>query len=178
MRSAGGRDPIRRHAGEAARAESQQAQVLARVVFAVLVVACFVAFVLTQRLKHTPTPVQTIEMDKVFYPHRAPAAACRGKVAISQVNSTERIEYLSFKPAQAEPVTVEIINSGEKSVATIVRALPVEKYKQLSLCWNGQLGPTQSGGLAPPGEYRLQVKLPDLGRTVKSTNTFKLEAPR
>ncbi len=177
MRSVGGRDPIHGYAGGTARAESQQAQVLARVVFAALVVACFVAFVLTQRLKHTPTPVQNFEADKAFYPHTTPAAACRGRVSASQVNSTERIEYLSFKPAQAEPVTVEIIDSSEKSVATIVRALPAQRYKQLSLCWNGQLGPTQSGGLAPPGEYRLQVKLLDLDRTVKSTKTFKLEAP-
>jgi hypothetical protein len=178
MRSAGGLNPIPGYAGGTASAESQQTRVLARVVFAVLVVACFVAFVLTQRLKHTPTPVQNIEMDEAFYPHRTPAATCRGKVPVSQVNSTERVEYLSLKPAQAEPVTVEIINSGEKSVATIVRALPVEKYKQLSLCWNGQLGPTQSGGLAPRGEYRMQVKLLDSKRTVKSTKVLKLEPPR
>ncbi len=95
-------------------------------------------------------------MDEAFYPSRTPAAACRGKVPTRQVNASERIEYLSFKTAQAEAVTVEIINSAEQSVATIVRDLPVERYKPLSLCWNGQLGPTQSGGLAPPGEYRLQ----------------------
>jgi hypothetical protein len=158
-------------AGERARA-----QLLARAVFAVLVVACFGAFVLTQRLKHTPTPVQNIEMDEAFHPARTPAAACRGRVPASEVNSTGRVEYLSFKPAQAEPVTVEILDSGEKSVATIVRALGAEKYKQLSLCWNGQLGPAQKGGLAPAGEYRMQVRLLDLNRTVKSTKAFKLEA--
>ncbi|HXB64234.1 MAG TPA: hypothetical protein VNV42_05085 [Solirubrobacteraceae bacterium] len=178
MRYAGGRDPIPGYAGGTARGESQQAQVLARVVFAVLVVACFVAFVLTQRLKHTPTPVQNFEADKLFHPTTTPAAACRGKVPHSLVNSSEQVEYLSFKPAQAERVTVEIIDSGEKSVATIVRGLPAERYKQLSLCWNGQLGATQRGGLAPSGEYRIQVKLLDAKRTVKSTKTFKLEAPR
>ncbi len=144
-------------------------------VFAVLVVACFAAFVLTQRLKHTPTPVQSFEADMAFYPTSTPAASCRGKVPAGQVNASERIEYLSFKPAQAEAVTVEVIDSAEQRVATVVRALPAERYKQLSLCWNGQLGPTQSGGLAPPGEYRIQVKLLSLDRTVKSTVFFKLE---
>jgi hypothetical protein len=158
--------------------ERFQAQLLARVVFAVLVAACFVAFVLTQRLKHTPTPVQNFQMNPAFHPRRAPAAACRGPLARSQVNASERIEYLSFKPAHAEPVTVEILDSSEASAATIVRALQAERYKQLSLCWNGQLGPAQSGGLAPPGEYRLQVKLLGLNRTVRSTKAFKLEAPR
>jgi hypothetical protein len=143
-------------------------------VFTVLVVACFVAFALTQRLKHTPTPVQNFEADEVFYPANRPAAGCRGKVPAQQVNASERIEYLSFKPAQAEAVTVEIVDSAEQNVATIVRALPAERYKQLSLCWNGQLGPTQSGGLAPAGEYRIQVKLLSLDRTVKSTHSFML----
>jgi hypothetical protein len=97
-------------------------------------------------------------------------------VRTSRVNASERIEFLSFKPAQAEAVTVEIINSAEKSVAMVVHALPAERYKQLSLCWNGQLGSTQSGGVAPPGEYRIQVKLLSLDRTVKSTLSFKLES--
>jgi hypothetical protein len=176
MSSGGGRAPIPGSAGRVAHGESREAQRLARVVFAVLVVACFVAFVLTQRLKHTPTPVQNFEADKAFYPTSTPAARCRGKVPTSQVNASERIEYLSFKPAQAEAVTVEIINSAEQSAATVVHARPVERYKQLSLCWNGQLGPRQSGGLAPPGEYRIQVKLLSLDRTVKSTLSFKLKS--
>jgi hypothetical protein len=147
-------------------------------VFAVLVVACFVAFVLTQRLKHTPTAVQNFEADEAFRPTHSPLAGCRGRVPLSQVNATKGIEYLSFKPAQAEAVTVEILNSAEQSVATIVHGFRAERYKQLSLCWNGQRGATESGGLAPPGTYRLQVKLLSANRTVKSPDTFKLEAPR
>jgi hypothetical protein len=177
-------------AGRVASGETGEAQKLARVVFAVLVVACFVAFVLTQRLKHTPTAVQSFEADEAFYPAEAgrhapvaripgsasaPAASCRGRVPLSRVNATKRIEYLSFKPAQAEAVTVEILNAAEQSVATVVRGLPAERYKQLSLCWNGQRGPTESGGLAPPGTYRVQVKLLSANRTVKSPDTFKLE---
>ncbi len=143
--------------------------------FAVLVVACFVAFVLTQRLKHTPTVVQSFKADEAFYPRSAPAAGCRGKVPRAQVNASERIEYLSFKPTHAEAVTAEIVDSSDRYVATIVRNLPAERYKQLSLCWNGQRGPTQNGGLAPAGEYRLRVKLNGIDRTVNATDTFKLE---
>jgi hypothetical protein len=162
-------------AGGRARGEPTGAQRLARVVFAVLVFACFVAFVLTQRLKHTPTVVQDFQADEAFHPTGAPAASCRGKVPRAQVNASERIEYLSFKPTHAEAVTVEIIDSSERYVATIARDLPSERYKQLSLCWNGQRGPTQSGGLAPAGEYRMRVKLHGLGRTVNATDSFKLE---
>jgi len=161
--------------GGVASAESQQAQVLARVVFAVLVVACFVAFVLTQRLKHTPTPVQEFKMDESFTPTRVPAAACRGRVPARLVNSSERVEYLAFKIAQADEVTVAIVDAANRKVATIVRDLPVERYKPLSLCWNGQLGATQSGGLAPPGEYHLSVSLRNQSLTRDSTHSFKLE---
>jgi hypothetical protein len=180
MGSAGGRggrasipSAARRSGGEA-----RQAQQLARVVFGVLVVACFGAFAATQRLKHTPTAVQSFEGDRAFHPTRTPAAGCRGRVPLSAVNSSARVEYLSFKPAQAEAVTVEILDAAARSVATVVRDLPAERYKQLSLCWNGQLGPFQSGGLAPPGEYRLQVRLLSLGRTVKDPEGFRLEGAR
>jgi hypothetical protein len=154
-----------------------RAERLAQVVFALLVIACGAAFVVIQRLKHTPAAVQTFEMDSSFKPTARPAARCRGRVPRAKVNASKRIEYLSFKPARAEPVTVEILDSAGASVATIVSDLPAERYKQLSLCWNGQLGTAQSGGLAPPGEYRVRVILRDQGLTRDSPRTFELEAP-
>jgi hypothetical protein len=160
------------------RGETGEARQLARIVFGTLVVACFAAFVATQRLKHTPTPVQSFEMNVAFYPTRVPAAACRGRVPTRLVNASKRIEYLSFKPAQADEVTVEIVNSANQGVARIVRDLPAERYKQLSLCWNGQLGASESGGLAPPGEYRLRVHLHSQDLTRYSTRSFKLEGAR
>ncbi len=162
-------------AGRRSYGETGQAQRLARVVFAVLVVACFAAFGVTQRLKHTPTPVQEFKMDTAFTPTRVPAAACRGRVPARLVNSSGRVEYLAFKIAQADGVTVEIVNSANHRVASVVRDLPVERYKPLSLCWNGQLGPTERGGLAPPGEYRLLVHLHSQDLTRYSTGSFRLE---
>ena len=44
---------------------------LARAVFALLVVACFAAFFVTQRLKHTPTAVQAFKLTPFFSPTRA-----------------------------------------------------------------------------------------------------------
>ena len=112
MGSAGGRAPSVAPPGGRAHGETREAQRLARVVFAVLVVACFVAFVLTQRLKHTPTAVQSFQADEAFRPTSAPAASCRGKVPRARVNASERIEYLSFKPTHAETVTAEIVDSS------------------------------------------------------------------
>jgi hypothetical protein len=148
---------------------------LARAVFALLVVASFAAFGITQRLKHTPTAVQNFEMDTSFAPTRAPAAACRRRVPTALVNATKRVEYLSFKLAEAGAVTVAIVDSAGDEVATIARDLPAERYKQISLCWNGHRGPRQSGALALPGEYRLRVHLRRQDQTKYSTSSFTLE---
>jgi len=148
---------------------------LARAVFALLVVASFAAFAVTQRLKHTPPAVQSFEMDTSFAPTRAPAATCRGRVPAAEVNATKRVEYLSFKPASADLATVAIVDSAGGEVATIARDLPVQRYKQVSLCWNGHRGPRQAGPLAPPGEYRLRVHLRHESQARYSPGSFTLE---
>jgi hypothetical protein len=151
---------------------------LAGAVFAVLVVACFAAFGVTQRLKHTPTVVQNFERTTAFYPTRRAAAGCHGRVPRGLVGASKRIEYVSFKPAQADTVTVAVVNAAGGEEATLVRDLPVERYKQVSLCWNGQRGPRQRGGLAPRGEYRLRVSLRSQDHPVYSPVSFVLRAGR
>jgi hypothetical protein len=134
---------------------------LGRIVFAVLVVACFGAFFLTQRLKHTPTVVQSPKLAPYFSPYPG------GHVPL---------EAISFKLASADRVTVTIIDSQGNSVATLLREFPVPRYKTLSLRWNGRRGvahgytvllsesgrtkqliPHLHGPLAKPGEYRVRV---------------------
>ena len=151
---------------------------LARVVFGLLVLACFAAFAITQRLKHTPTAVQRFELTPVFSPTPA------GHI---------KTESISFKLAHAERVTVTIVDSAEDTVATLVRDRPVVRYKQFSLRWNGRMGPargyTVAGGPdgttivtpvltgrgAPAGEYRVRVSLlGQQGRSVFSPRGFTL----
>jgi hypothetical protein len=164
--------------GAQGAARDPRVERLARVVFAVLVVGCFVAFGVTQRLKHTPTAVQNFERTTAFYPTRRPAAGCHGRVAKAQVLASKRVEYVSFKLARADAVTVAVINAAGGEEATLVRDLPMERYKQVSLCWNGQRGPRQRGGLAPPGEYRLRVSLRGRDLPVYSPEGFELRASR
>ena len=123
--------------------------------------ACFAAFIITQRLKHTPTAVQSFKLTPIFSP-----------------NPTGHIkaERISFKLAKADEVTVTILDSDENEVATLVRDRPVTRYKQFSLRWNGREGearttrcweaPTarrsscpSTPGPAPAGEYRVKVSL-------------------
>jgi hypothetical protein len=151
------------------------------IVFALLVVACFVAFFVTQRLKHTPTAVQSFKLTPFFSP--TPTGHIKA-------------ERISFKLARADEVTVTVIDSGGGTVATLVRDRPVPRYKQFSLRWSGREGtaraytaalsadglslivtPITSGKLAPAGEYRVRVRLREQNREVLSPRSFTLVRP-
>ncbi len=163
-----------------ARASAPGSDPVARLVFALLVIACFAAFLIAQRLKHTPTAVQSFEMNTAFSPYPA------GHI---------KQEGISFKLAQADEVTVTIIDSDGNTVATLVRGRPVARYKRFSLRWNGHRGtahsystlktprgltilvPDNEGRLAPPGEYRVWVSLRHQDRTVPAPRSFTLLSP-
>jgi hypothetical protein len=161
----------------AAQAPERNGDPLARSVFALLVLACFGAFFLTQRLKHTPTAVQNFKLEPYFSP-----------------TPTGRIkeEPISFKLSHTERITVQIVaTSGGNVVATLVRNHPVERYKQFSLHWNGRRGvathfrhvstasgrsvlvPENRGRRAPGGEYRVRVVRAH-GRPIQSPRNFTL----
>jgi hypothetical protein len=150
---------------------------LAQVVFALLVLACFAAFVITQRLKHTPTAVQSFKLTPIFSP--TPTGHIKA-------------EQISFKLAKADEVTVTILAADGNEVATLVRNRSVARYKQFSLRWNGKMGeahrftirlgadettivtPLNTGAPAPAGEYRVQVSLREQHRPVRSPSGFIL----
>jgi hypothetical protein len=151
------------------------------IVFALLVLACFVAFFVTQRLKHTPTAVQSFKLTPVFSPTPT------GHI---------KLERISFKLASADEVTVTVINSDGNTVATLVRDRAVPRYKQFSLRWNGREGTARAytvapsvdglskiltpiilGRLAPAGEYRVRVRLREQNREVLSPRSFTLVRP-
>lgn len=148
--------------------------------FALLVFACFAAFFVTQRLKHTPTAVQLFKLTPRFSP--TPAGAIKE-------------ERISFRLAHSDAVTVTIIDSAGDEVATLVRDHQTRGYKVLSLRWNGRRGvarrytsrtatdgrpilvPDNRGTLAPAGEYRVRVVLREQRRTVESPRSFTLVRP-
>ena len=157
-----------------------RADPLAGVVFAALVLACLAAFFVTQRLKHTPTPVQRFKRTPRFSPYPS---------------GTDKLEQISFKLARADSVTVTVVDTSGNGVATLVSGFPVPRYKQFSLRWNGRRGaasgytvahtaaghayliPHNRGPLAAPGEYRVRVMLREQARTVESPWTFTLVGP-
>jgi hypothetical protein len=150
---------------------------VAKVVFALLVLACFAAFFITQRLKHTPTAVQQFRMTPRFSPTGS---------------GHSKLEGVSFKLAKADGVTVTVLDAKGDVVATLVREYPVPRYKVFSLRWNGRRGtasrysllrsssgrasvlPATEGALAPAGEYRVRVRLRSRTLPVLSPRSFTL----
>jgi hypothetical protein len=153
---------------------------LALTVFAALVVACFAAFFITQRLKHTPTVVQRFFLEPFFAPIPS---------------GVHKVERISFRIKQSDEVTVTVIDAADHAVALLAHDRPLARYTQLSLTWNGRTGksPAVSGQLAaggsghaatgvsqppgspaPAGEYRVRVTLRHADRTVISPHSFKL----
>lgn len=162
-----------------ARASAPGGDPLARIVFALLVLACFAAFLITQRLKHTPTAVHRFKLATAFSPYPG---------------SQSKLEAISFELASAETVTVTIIDSSGSTVATLVRDFRAPRYKDVSLRWNGRRGtarrfghlvtaggrtilvPETEGGIAPPGEYRVSLDLGHHGQ-VLLPRSFALVKP-
>ena len=166
-------------AGGRAQALGPGSDRLVRAVFALLVVGCFAAFLITQRLKHTPTAVQQFDLTPFFSPYPS------GHVKEAAI---------SFKLAQAQAVTVTVIDAAGGTVATLVRDHPVARYKTFSLRWDGRRGVARSfsyrrtphgleilvarntGTRAPAGEYRVRLGLSHHS-PVYSPQSFTLVAP-
>lgn len=130
---------------------------LARVVFALVVLATFAAFGVTQWLKHTPTPVQQLEI--------SPAALTVGAAGETGV------EQIAFHLQRSDYVTVGVIDSQGDTVRTVVRRLWLRAYKRAVLYWKGM----QAGHrLAPPGTYRVSFYLERQKKEVLSPVTFEV----
>ena len=124
--------------------------VLVRVVFGVLVLATFGAFLVAQRLKRS-TPI----VDQVFY-KRYLAPTCDGC-------KNERVTFY-FKPRRAGRVTATVVDDAGDDVKTLVNDVRLSRSRHRYV-WNGR---SDDGLLVPDGVYHLRVTLRDEGRSVTS----------
>jgi FlgD Ig-like domain len=144
---------------ESLRRGSARAAPLAQVVFALLVIASFAAFGVTQRLKHTPTAVQSIYLSPSF----APGA-----------QGDERLEHISFRINRDDRVRVSVIDSEGNTIRTLAHRRPLHRYRRAYFVWDGH---ATSGAVAPTGAYRVRVTLLGAKREVLSPSSFQLKAP-
>lgn len=122
-------------------------------IVAVMFSVSVVAFARAEQLKLTRSPVGVVHIQRHFSPTCRPNPNCTSHGAL-----------LSFRLRQAARIRLEIVDSNGNVVRTL--SPPDGRLRQPSRVatrWNGR---TDSGAVAPDGNYRLRVDLLSLGRTI------------
>ncbi|HEX8689001.1 MAG TPA: hypothetical protein VF729_02035 [Solirubrobacterales bacterium] len=137
----------------------------AAIVFALLVLATVAAFAWSQRLKRDPLVLDRVTFgtpkSRAFTPNRD----CR----------LDRIR-IRFRVTRSDRAHVQIVKPGGKLVVTLARDTYLKRYRFFTFYWDGRV---RNDGKAPPGRYKLRVKLLDQDRTLVSGGVMRLhEAPR
>ena len=124
---------------------------LAAGVFAALVVATFGAFFVAQRLKNSPSVVQSFKLTPVVSPNR---------------DGRKDRAYVTFKLKRADDVTVSVVSSA----GDVVRQLAsrrIAAYTPVRFAWNGR---DDEGARVPDGVYRVRITLRTEGRSITIMN--------
>lgn len=119
------------------------------------------AFAYTERLKLEKSPVTGTRVDKVF----SPVCECVRDVAV-----------ISFVLRRPETVTLDVLDSGGKSVRTVVDGRHEAKGR-VSYTWDGR---DDAGRVVADARYVPRVQLERHGRTIVLPNPIRVDtvAPR
>lgn len=141
--------------GAATPASGRSQRWFAGSVVIALLVATASAFVITERLKLTPSPIVGTRVSKVFSP------VCRCPTARASVR---------FRLRRGGSVEVDVIDGS----GGLVRRLALRRFRRgwLSLSWFGR---DQSGRLSADGDYRVRVALRSEHRTIVLPNVIRLD---
>jgi hypothetical protein len=135
----------------------------AAIVFALLVLFTVAAFAWSQRLKRDPLVLDRVTFgtpkSRAFTPNRD----CR----------LDRIR-VRFRVTRSDRAHVQIVKPGGKLVVTLARDTYLKRYRFFTFYWDGRV---RNDGKAPPGRYKLRVKLLDQDRTLVPGGVMRLHEP-
>ncbi|HVY95830.1 MAG TPA: hypothetical protein VHA54_02610 [Solirubrobacterales bacterium] len=139
----------------------------AALVFALLVLATVAAFAWAQRVKRDPLVLDRVTFTAVPNPHpkhpvRAftPNGDCR----------YDRVR-IRFRTTQSDHGTVQVVKPGGRVVLTLARDRFLKRYTFHTFYWDGRM---RDDGTAPPGRYKLRVKLLGQERNLVAPGAIKL----
>lgn len=151
----------------------------AALVFALLVLATLAAFAWSQRLKRDPLVLDRVKIAAPLDPQRAadkqvyrPAFTPNGDCRFDLVR-------IRFRTTQSDQATVQVVKPGGKLVRTLARDEFLKRYKFHTYYWDGwtrRLGAVPT--IAPPGRYKLRVKLLGQDRVLVPPGVIRLHRPR
>lgn len=135
------------------------------VVFALLVVSTLAAFAWSQRLKRDPLVLDKVSFGTTVSRSFTPNHDCRF--------DSIRIR---FRVTRSDNANVQIVKPGGKLVVTLARDEFLKRYRFFTFYWDGRV---RNDGPAPPGRYKLRVKLLGQDRTLVPGGVMRLhDAPR
>ena len=135
------------------------------VVFALLVISTLAAFAWSQRLKRDPLVLDKVSFGTTVSRAFTPNRDCR----------FDRIR-IRFRVTRSDNANVQIVKPGGKLVVTLARDEFLKRYRFFTFYWDGR---SREAGGAPPGRYKLRVKLLGQDRTLVPGGVMKLHrAPR
>jgi hypothetical protein len=133
---------------------------LAAVVFALLVVATVAAFAWSQRLKRDPLVLDRVTFGTAVSRSFTPNGDCRfDKIRIR------------FRTTISDTGDVQVVKPGGKLIVTLARETYLKRYSFHTFYWDGR---TRNDGTAPPGRYKLRVKLLGQERTLVPGGVMRL----
>jgi hypothetical protein len=144
----------------------------AAVVFALLVVATLAAFAWAQRVKRDPLVLDKVTF--VAYPlPRDPDAPRKASFTPNHDCRNDRIR-IRFRTTVSDDGIVQIIRPSGHMILTLAREEFLKRYHFHTFFWDGR---QRGGGIAPPGRYKLRVKLLGEDRTLVSPGAIHLHRP-
>jgi len=139
----------------------------AALVFALLVLATVAAFGWAQRLKRDP-----LVLDRVTFV-AVPVQHPDSPVHAFTPNGDCRYDSvrIKFRVTKSDHATVQVVKPGGRVVVTLARDRFLKRYHYFSFLWDGR---QRGGGSAPPGRYKLRVKLLGQERNLVPPGVIKL----
>jgi hypothetical protein len=132
----------------------------AAIVFALLVVATVAAFAWSQRLKRDPLVLDRVTFGTATSRSFTPNGDCRfDKIRIR------------FRVTRSDDADVQVVKPGGKLIVTLARDTYLKRYRFFTFYWDGRM---RNDGIAPPGRYKLRVKLLGQGRVLVPGGVMRL----
>jgi len=132
----------------------------AAVVFALLVVATLAAFAWSQRLKRDPLVLDRVTFGAAVSRSFTPNGDCR----------LDKIR-IRFRVTRSDDADVQVVKPGGKLIVTLARETYLKRYRFFTFYWDGRM---RNDGIAPPGRYKLRVKLLGQERTLVPGGVMRL----
>jgi hypothetical protein len=140
----------------------------AALVFALLVLATVAAFGWAQRVKRDP-----LVLDRVTFvgaPRVHPKAPPVQSFTPNGDCRYDRVR-IRFRVTQSDDATVQVVKPGGRVVVTLARNRYLKRYHFFTFYWDGR---RRGGGVAPPGRYKLRVRLREQERVLVPPGVIRL----